>query len=63
MKFKIWFKLLIKDFRRIKWPSSKELVKYFILTLLFVGIATGFLFSIDVLFSKLWDFLHIGING
>jgi preprotein translocase SecE subunit len=60
---KVWLKLLVKDFRRINWPKSKKLVKYFILTLIFVSLATGFLFSVDFLFTKLWDMLRIGING
>ena len=49
---KLWFKLLVKDFKRIIWPSSSKLVKYFILTLVFVGIATIFLFGVDFLFSN-----------
>lgn len=60
---RIWLKLLVKDFRRIKWPTSSKLVKYFILTIIFVALATGFLFSVDFLFTKLWDAIHIGING
>ena len=60
---KIWLKLLVRDFKRIKWPSSEKVVRFFILTLIFVAIATGFLFSIDFLFSKLWTVLGIGING
>ena len=41
------------EFKRIKWPSKKELVKYAMVTIVFVIVCSLFFYIIDIIIAAL----------
>ncbi len=48
-----WFVGLKKEFKRIHFPSKKEMVKYSFATIIFIVFFALFFYAIDVLFALL----------
>lgn len=48
-----WFKLVIKEVSKVKWPSKKEMLKYSIATIVFVVFFALFFYAIELLMAFL----------
>lgn len=48
-----WFVGLKKEFKRIHFPSRKEMIKYSFATVIFIVFFALFFYAIDVLFALL----------
>lgn len=46
-----YFKSIIKELSKVKWPSLKNMVKYTIATVIFCLFFSLFFFGLDVLFA------------
>ena len=49
-----WFKGVVSEFKKVRWPNKKEMVKYSIATILFIIFFAVFFYLIDILLA----FLH-----
>lgn len=47
-KVKKFFKNVVDELRKVKWPSKKDMVKYTIATVTFVLILSGFFYAVTV---------------
>lgn len=52
-----WFKLVIKEVTKVKWPSKKEMIKYSIATIVFVVFFSLFFYAIELLMAFLKSLL------
>lgn len=48
-----WFKSVIKEVSKVKWPSKKELAKYSLVTIVFVIFFALFFYAIELLMALL----------
>jgi len=48
-----WFKSVIKEVSKVKWPSKKEMLKYSIATIVFVVFFALFFYAIELLMALL----------
>jgi len=48
-----WFKSVIKEVSKVKWPSKKEMLKYSIATIIFVIFFALFFYAIELLMAFL----------
>lgn len=48
-----WFKSVIKEVSKVKWPSKKELVKYSLVTIVFIIFFALFFYAIELLMAFL----------
>ena len=46
-----WFKSVIKEVSKVKWPSKKEMLKYSIATIAFVIFFALFFYAIELLMA------------
>ena len=52
-RIKNWFKSVIKEVSKVKWPSKKEMIKYSIATIVFVVFFGLFFYAIELLMALL----------
>ena len=43
-----WFKGVVSEFKKVRWPNKKEMVKYSIATILFIIFFAVFFYLIEV---------------
>ena len=48
-----WFKSVITEVSKVKWPSKKELVKYSLVTIVFIIFFALFFYAIELLVALL----------
>ena len=48
-----WFKSVIKEVSKVKWPSKKELAKYSLVTIVFIIFFALFFYAIELLMAFL----------
>ncbi len=46
-----FFKSLKSEFKKVRWPNKKEMVKYSIATIVFIIFCGLFFYAIDVIFA------------
>lgn len=46
-----WFKSVIKEVSKVKWPSRKEMIKYSIATIIFIIFFSLFFYAIELLMA------------
>ena len=46
-----WFKSVVKEVSKVKWPSKKEMIKYSIATIVFVVFFGLFFYAIELLMA------------
>ncbi|TDV23057.1 preprotein translocase subunit SecE [Mycoplasmopsis mustelae] len=54
-----WFRKLVKDVKRVRWPDSKTNAKNFIKILIFTLLFVVFVSLLTYGFTQLWNVLHI----
>ena len=52
-KFGNWCKSVIKEVSKVKWPNKKEMVKYSLVTIVFVIFFALFFYAIELLMALL----------
>ena len=45
---KAWFKGVASEFRKVRWPSKKEMIKYSIATIVFILFFALFFYAIEL---------------
>lgn len=48
-KLKNWFKGVISEFKKVRWPNKKEMIKYSIATIVFIIFFALFFYLIEVI--------------
>ena len=48
-KIKNWFKGVISEFKKVRWPNKKEMIKYSIATIVFIIFFALFFYLIEVI--------------
>ena len=48
-KLKNWFKGVISEFKKVRWPNKKEMIKYSIATITFIIFFALFFYLIEVI--------------
>lgn len=48
-KLKNWFKGVISEFKKVRWPNKKEMIKYSIATVVFIIFFALFFYLIEVI--------------
>lgn len=48
VKKESWFKGVVSEFKKVRWPNKKEMVKYSIATILFIIFFAVFFYLIEV---------------
>lgn len=46
---KNWFKGVVSEFKKVRWPSKKEMIKYSIATIVFILFFALFFYIIEVI--------------
>ncbi len=55
-RIRLWFKAVIGELKKVKWPSKKDMVKYSIATIVFVLFFSIFFYLIELVVAliKTW---------
>lgn len=48
-KLKNWFKGVISEFKKVRWPNKKEMIKYSIATITFIIFFALFFYLIEII--------------
>ncbi len=48
-----WFKSVVKEVSKVKWPSKKEMAKYSLVTIVFIIFFALFFYAIELLMALL----------
>ena len=48
-KIKNWFKGVVSEFKKVRWPNKKEMIKYSIATIVFIIFFALFFYLIEVI--------------
>lgn len=48
-----WFKSVIKEVSKVKWPTKKEMAKYSLVTIVFIVFFALFFYAIELLMALL----------
>ncbi|MCR8613367.1 MAG: preprotein translocase subunit SecE [Mycoplasma sp.] len=54
-------KRFLKEFKRMKWPTTKEFFFFFSLSLVFLIITSLFFYGVSLLFTHLWDSIGVSL--
>ncbi len=53
-----FFDSVIKEFKKVSWPTQKELIDNTIITVVFSIILSAFIFGVDQLYSKVLEAIY-----
>ncbi|UUD36557.1 preprotein translocase subunit SecE [Mycoplasmopsis citelli] len=54
-----WMRKIIKEIKRVKWPSNKNNVYSFIKILIFTLVIGAFVFIVSFAFTQIWTANHL----
>ncbi|SJZ50307.1 preprotein translocase subunit SecE [Mycoplasmopsis verecunda] len=59
-KKRYFFRKVVKDIKRVRWPSPKENWKNLAIILVFTILFALFVYGVTIGFTQLWSVIHAG---
>ncbi|WKX02652.1 preprotein translocase subunit SecE [Candidatus Mycoplasma mahonii] len=58
-----WLKKIVKEIKRVRWPTANDANRTYVITLIFMIISSLILFGVAIGFTTLWSTWGVGLNG